>query len=92
VLAVLPENMVVGGRAAVFFQKKAIEGEVELKDPKMVEVLLHALDREYLLHEGLAPDGVGSMGERSRITPGGIDLTEPSRVSITGGTNSYEGM
>ena len=58
VLPVSLENVEVLSRLAAFIHEKRVEGIIDFKDSKMLEILLHALNRKGLFNKGFSADGV----------------------------------
>ena len=83
-LAIAFQDMVIWGRASLGFQKRAVEGVVDLKKGKVLKVFRYALDRQNFLGEVLVLDLMAPASDSFFISSRGVNLPDPPRIPVAG--------
>jgi hypothetical protein len=86
-LSVSLENVEVLRWLAVTIYAKGIEGVVDLKNPKVLEILLDALNRQGFFHEGFPANDVCATANPAFIEFLGVDLPDPSGIPVAGSSH-----
>lgn len=92
VLPVFAKHMIVLGGFPCLIEQSPVEGIIDLQNSEVFEVLSDTIDRKDLFDKGFPTDGIGSSSDSTGEAFLGIDLSDPSGISITGRSDENIGM